>query len=202
MIGIAVLVSGRGSNLQAIIRAIQKGEINGEIKIVVSDNPDAYALTRARKQNIPTAAVHFKKFQQKKDYEDEILKLLNQNSVDLIVLAGYMRIIGSAMIQKYRHRMINIHPSLLPSFPGLHAQKQAICYGVRVSGCTVHFVDEGMDTGPIILQKAVEVRQDDTEETLSNRILKYEHRLLPKAIQLFAEGKIQVKENTVYLKKG
>jgi len=201
MIKIAVLVSGRGTNLQAIINAIKKGRIDGEIKIVISDNPKAYALQRAKKNKITTQVVPYKKFRNKEEYEQEILRHLDDYKIDLIVLAGYMRILSPEFIKKYRYRIINIHPALLPAFPGLHAQRQALEYGVKVSGCTVHFVDEGTDTGPIILQKAVPVKQFDDEESLAKRILKYEHQLLPRAIQLFAQNKIEIVKNKVYLKE-
>jgi len=200
MIKIAVLASGRGTNLQAIIDAIKTGQINGEIKIVISDNPEAYALIRAKANQIATKIVYYKQYKSKVEYEQEILQNLKRFSIDLIVLAGYMRLLSPTFIREYRHRIINIHPALLPAFPGLHAQKQAIEYGVKISGCTVHFVDEGIDTGSIILQKAVEVKQSDNEETLSNKILKYEHQLLPKAIQLFAQNKIQIQKNKAYIR--
>lgn len=201
MIKIAVLVSGRGTNLQAIINAIKKGRIDGEIKIVISDNPKAYALQRAKKNKITTQVVPYKEFRSKEEYELEILRHLDDYKIDLIVLAGYMRILSPELVKKYRYRIINIHPALLPAFPGLHAQRQALEYGVKVSGCTVHFVDEGTDTGPIILQKAVPVKQFDDEESLAKRILKYEHQLLPRAIQLFAQNKIEIVKNKVYLKE-
>jgi phosphoribosylglycinamide formyltransferase 1 len=201
MINIAVLASGRGTNLQAIIDAIKAGQIEGKIKIVISDNPKAYALKRAEACGIDNIAFPYKKYKNKEEYEQGILDYLINYNIDLVVLAGYMRIVGSKIIKEYRHRIINIHPALLPSFPGLHAQRQAIEYGVKLSGCTVHLVDEGMDTGPIILQKAVEVKQNDTEEDLSDRILIYEHKLLPIAIQLFAQNKIQVKNNKVYIRE-
>ena len=195
MINIAVLVSGRGTNLQAIINAIKRGAITGKIKIVLSDNPDAYALKRAKRNDIKARVVNYKSFSGKKEYEQEVMQQLNNYKIDLIVLAGYMRILGSGFIEKYRYRIINIHPALLPAFPGLNAQRQALKYGVKISGCTVHFVDEGMDSGPIILQKAIKVKQSDDEESLSKRILKYEHQLLPRAIQLFAQNKIQILDN-------
>ena len=201
MIYIAVLASGRGTNLQAIIDAIKARKIDGKIKIVISDNPKAYALKRAQDNQIDTMVFPYKQYKSKREYEQEILNCLITNNIELITLAGYMRLLGSRIIKEYRHRIINIHPALLPSFPGLHAQRQAIEYGVKVSGCTVHFVDEGMDTGPIILQKAVEVRQSDSEETLSERILVYEHQLLPRAIQLFAQNKIHIQNNKVYIKE-
>ena len=195
MINIAVLVSGRGTNLQAIINAIKRGAIAGKIKIVLSDNPGAYALKRAERNSIKTQVVNYKSFNSKEEYEQEVMQQLDNYKVDLTVLAGYMRILGSGFIEKYRYRIINIHPALLPAFPGLNAQKQALKYGVKISGCTVHFVDEGMDSGPIILQKAIKVKQSDDEESLSKRILKYEHQLLPRAIQLFAQNKIQILDN-------
>ncbi len=201
MINIAVLASGRGTNLQAIIDAIKAEKIDGKIKIVISDNPEAYALKRAQNNQIDTMVFPYKQYKSKEEYEQEILNCLITNNIDLISLAGYMRLLGSRIIKEYRHRIINIHPALLPSFQGLHAQRQAIEYGVKISGCTVHFVDEGMDTGPIILQKAVEVRQSDSEETLSKRILEYEHQLLPRAIQLFAQNKIHIQNNKVYIKE-
>ena len=195
MINIAVLVSGRGTNLQAIINAVNRGAIDGKIEIVLSDNPGAYALKRAKRNDIKTQVVNYKSFSSKEEYEQGIMQQLDNYKVDLIVLAGYMRILGSGFIEKYRYRIINIHPALLPAFPGLNAQRQALKYGVKISGCTVHFVDEGMDSGPIILQKAIKVKQSDDEESLSKRILKYEHQLLPRAIQLYAQNKIQILDN-------
>ena len=201
MIDIAVLASGRGTNLQAIIDAIKAGKIDGKIKIVISDNPEAYALKRAQDNQIDTMVFPYKQYNNKKEYEQKILNCLINNNIGLIVLAGYMRLLSSRIIKEYRHRIINIHPALLPSFPGLHAQRQAIEYGVKISGCTVHFVDEGMDTGPIILQKAVEVRKSDSKETLSKRILEYEHQVLARAIQLFAQNKIHIQNNKVYIEE-
>ena len=195
MINIAVLVSGRGTNLQAIINAIKRGAIDGKIEIVLSDNPGAYALKRAKRNDIKIQVVNYRSFSNKEEYEQEVIQQLDNYKIDLIVLAGYMRILGSNFIKKYHSRIINIHPALLPAFPGLNAQRQALKYGVKVSGCTVHFVDEGVDRGPIILQKAIEVKQSDDEESLSKRILKYEHQLLPRAIQLFAQNKIQIVNN-------
>ncbi len=200
MIHIGVLVSGRGTNLQAIINAIHKGKIDGEIKIVISDNPKAYALQRAKKNNIKTQVVYYKQYTNKEEYEQEIIKHLKYYNVDLVVLAGYMRILSPFFIRQFHYRIINIHPSLLPSFPGLHAQRQALEYGVKISGCTVHFVDEGVDSGPIILQKSVIVKPSDTEESLTKRILRYEHQLLPKAIQLFAQNKIEIINKKVLIR--
>ena len=171
MINVGVLVSGRGTNLQAIIEAIEEGKIEGKIKIVISDNLDAYALKRAEQHNVETQYINHKEFKNREDYDKKIVETLKNKEVELVVLAGYMRILSSYFIKAYKNKIINIHPALLPSFPGLRAQKQAVEYGVKISGCTVHFVDEGMDSGPIILQSAVEVSEDDTEESLAERIL-------------------------------
>jgi len=200
MINIGVLVSGRGTNLQAIIEAIEEGKIEGEIKVVISDNPDAYALKRAKQNNIETQYINFKKFKKREDYNKEIIKTLKEKKIDLVVLVGYMRILSPYFIKTYKNRIINIHPALLPSFSGLHAQRQAVKYGVKVSGCTVHFVDEGVDSGPIILQRAVEVKDDDTEESLAERILKEEHQIYPRAIQLFCQGRLIIKGRKVFIK--
>ena len=200
MINIGVLASGRGTNLQAIIEAIEEGKIEGEIKVVISDNPDAYVLKRAQQYNIDTRYINFKEFKNREDYDKEIIKTLEEKKIDLVVLAGYMRILSPHFIRTYKNKVINIHPALLPSFPGLHAQKQAIEHGVKVSGCTVHFVDEGVDSGPIILQKAVEVSDDDTEESLAEKILKEEHQIFSQAIQLFSEGRLIIKGKRVFIK--
>jgi len=200
MINIGVLVSGRGTNLQAIIEAIEEGKIAGEIKVVMSDNPDAYALKRAQQYHIDTRYVDFKEFKNREDYDKEIIKILKEKKIELVVLAGYMRILSPYFIRSYKNKIINIHPALLPSFPGLHAQRQTLEYGAKVSGCTVHFVDEGVDSGPIILQKAVEVSDDDTEESLAEKILKEEHQIYPQAIQLFSEGRLIIKRRRVFIK--
>ena len=201
MINIGVLVSGRGTNLQAIIEAVEEGRIEGEISIVVSDNPDAYALKRAKQYNIETQYIDFNKFKNRENYDKKIVEYLKEKKVDLVVLAGYMRILSPYFIRTYKNKIINIHPALLPSFPGLHTQRQAVEYGVKVSGCTVHFVDEGVDSGPIILQKTVEVKDNDTEESLAERILKEEHQIYPRAIQLFSEGRLIIKGRKVFIKK-
>ena len=197
---IGVLVSGRGSNLQAIIDNVESGYINAEIAIVISDNPDAYALERAKRHGIPFEVVNYKDFPSREDAEKKIGDILEERNVDLIVLAGFMRVLGPNFIKRFRWRIINIHPALLPSFPGTHGQLQALNYGVRISGCTVHFVDEGVDTGPIIIQAAVPVYQDDTEDSLSERILRYEHKILPKAVKLFLEGRLEIKGRKVFVK--
>lgn len=200
MFNIGVLASGRGTNLQAIIEAVEQGRIEGEISIVVSDNPDAYALKRAKQHNIETQYIDFRSFKNREDYDKKVVECLKEKKIDLVVLAGYMRIISPYFIKAYKNKIMNIHPALLPSFPGLHAQKQAVEHEVKVSGCTVHFVDEGVDSGPIILQKEVEVKDDDTEESLAERILKEEHQIYPRAIQLFSEGRLVIKGRKVFIK--
>jgi len=200
MINIGVLASGRGTNLQAIIEAVKEGKIEGRISIVISDNRDAFALKRAKQNNIETEYINFKSFKNRKDYDKEIMECLKEKDIDLVVLAGYMRILSPYFIRTYKNRIINIHPALLPSFPGLHAQRQAVEYGVKISGCTVHFVDEGIDSGPVILQKAVEVKDNDTEESLAERILKEEHQIYPRAIQLFCQGRLIIKGRKVFIK--
>ena len=200
MINIGVLASGRGTNLQAIIEAIKEGKVEGRISIVISDNPDAHALERAEQNNIETEYINFKSFKNREDYDKEIMECLKEKDIDLVVLAGYMRILSSYFIKMYKNRIMNIHPALLPSFPGLHAQRQAVEYGVKISGCTVHFVNEGVDSGPVILQKAVEVKDNDTEESLAERILKEEHQIYPRAIQLFCQGRLIIKDRKVFIK--
>ena len=201
MINIGVLASGRGTNLQAIIEAIKEGKVEGRISIVISDNPDAHALERAEQNNIETRYINFKEFKTREDYDKKIMECLKEKDIDLVVLAGYMRILSSYFIKMYKNRIMNIHPALLPSFPGLHAQRQAVEYGVKISGCTVHFVNEGVDSGPVILQKAVEVKDNDTEESLAERILKEEHQIYPRAIQLFCQGRLIIKGRKVFIKK-
>ncbi len=194
---IGVLVSGRGSNLQAIIDAVRAGWLPVEIGVVISDKPEAYALERARRADIPAVVIERGSYGSRGAFEQAMLAALAAAGVELITLAGFMRILSGDFTARYAQRVINIHPALLPAFPGLHAQAQALAYGVKVTGCTVHFVDEGMDTGPIILQAAVPVEEDDTEETLSQRILTQEHRLYPLALQLLAEGRIKVEGRRV-----
>lgn len=195
---IGVLVSGRGSNLQAIIDNIGKGSLSAELAVVISDQADAFALERARAHGIPAVHVSAKGFKGRRDEYDALLAgELKKHGVELVCLAGFMRIITKTLVNAFPSRMMNIHPALLPSFPGLHVQKAAIEHGVRFSGCTVHFVDEGMDTGPIIIQAVVPVLDSDTEDTLSARILKQEHKIYSRAIQLFADGRLTVKGRRV-----
>lgn len=195
---LGVLVSGRGTNLQAIIDSINEGKLLAEIVIVISDNPKAMALERAKIANIPTAYV---KPGKKSEFEREIIRILEENKVNLIVLAGFMRILSADFVSRFPLRIINIHPSLLPSFPGLEAQRQALEYGVKITGCTVHFVNEIVDGGPIILQEAVPVYDDDTVESLSARILEKEHKILVEAIRLFGENRLKVVGRRVFIDK-
>ena len=200
VVKIAVLVSGRGSNLQAIIDSIEKGYIkNAEINVVISNKADAYALERARSHGVNAVFLDPSEYD-KAGYDREILNVLKRDNTDLLLLAGYFRLLGNEIIEAYRNKILNIHPSLLPAFKGLHAQKQAFEYGVKVAGCTVHFVDEGLDSGPIIIQSCVPVLQGDTEETLTDRILEKEHIIYPETVRLFVEGKLKIEgRNVVFL---
>ncbi|HUN55550.1 MAG TPA: phosphoribosylglycinamide formyltransferase [Smithella sp.] len=200
LLKLGVLISGSGTNLQSIIDHIENGSLKAAIKIVISNNPDAYGLKRAAKHSIPCVVLKHSDFKSKEDFDSALIKTLKDHGVDLVILAGFMRIISPALLTAYAHKIMNIHPALLPSFPGLHGQKQAVDYGVKFSGCTVHFVDEGVDTGPVIIQSVVPVLDDDTEETLAARILKEEHKIYPRAIQLFADGKIDIKGRKVHIK--
>jgi len=201
VIRIAVLVSGRGSNLQAIIDNIENGYLQAQISVVISDIGDAFALERARKHGINAVHIDPGIFASKDSYEAEVLKVLDSYNVQLVLLAGYMKILGKALLNAYNSRILNIHPALLPAFPGLHAQEQALKYGVKVAGCTVHFVDEKLDGGPIIIQKCVEVKEDDTTQTLAERILEQEHKIYPEAIKLFAENKLRIEGRKVKIIK-
>jgi phosphoribosylglycinamide formyltransferase-1 len=197
MLNIGVLASGRGSNFQSIIDEIEAGRLNASIKLLVVDNPDAYAIERAKKHSIEYLYLDPKDFSSKDDFFIKIAGELKARNVELVILAGFMRIVRKPLIDVFRSRIMNIHPALLPSFPGLHGQKQAADYGVRISGCTVHFVDEGTDTGPIIIQAAVPVSPDDNEDALSARILKLEHKIFPEAIRLYSEGRLKVEGRIV-----
>ena len=200
LLKLGVLISGNGSNLQSVIDHIEKGSLKAIIKIVISNNPEAYGITRAKKHGIPVVVLKNGDFKNKEEFDLELIRILKNNYVDMVILAGFMRIITPTLLKAFPHKIMNIHPALLPSFPGIHGQKQALEYGVKLSGCTVHFVDEGVDTGPIIIQRAVQVFDGDTEETLAARILKEEHKIYPQAIQLFAEGKIEIKGRKVRIK--
>jgi phosphoribosylglycinamide formyltransferase-1 len=189
---VAVLASGRGTNFQAVIDAIECGEIPACCSGLITDNPRAYAIMRAEKAGIPVYVRDYSSYPTKESYEDALCCAMEECGADLFVLAGYMRILGSGIVRRFPGRMINIHPALLPSFSGLHAQRQALEYGVKVAGCTVHFVDEGMDSGPIILQSCVSVHDSDDEEALAERILAEEHEALPCAIALFCQDRLRI----------
>lgn len=197
---IAVFLSGRGSNFRAIFDEVDGERVNGYIEVVISDNPDAKGLSFAREHGIRYAVFEKSRTENRTEYFEKIIEVLNHRKIDLIVLAGFMKVLSSNIIEKYRHKILNIHPALLPSFPGVHAQKQALDYGVKYSGCTVHFVDDGVDTGPIVLQEAVPVREDDTEDTLSDRILLQEHKIYPRAVQLFCEERLKVEGRRVLIR--
>lgn len=196
---IAVLASGRGSNFQAVIDAIRVGMVPAECVALITDNPQAYAIGRARAAEIPVMVVEYDSFSAREAYERALFSVMQQCNADLFVLAGYMRIVGNEIVQAFFGRMINIHPALLPAFPGLHGQRQALLHGVKVSGCTVHFVDESLDGGPVIVQRCVPVLEGDDEDTLAVRILKQEHRCLPEAIRLFCEGRLRIEGRTVHI---
>lgn len=198
---VAVLASGRGSNLQAIIDAIEAGQVQAQIVAVISNKKDAVALERARTHGLPDIFVDPKPFAARPDsreaYDRALLDILQQHEVELVLLAGYMKIVTAVLVNAYANRIMNIHPSLLPSFPGLDVQKKAIDWGCKVAGCTVHFVTEGVDEGPIIIQAAVPILDNDTPETLAARILVQEHKIYPRAVQLFAEGRLWVEGRRV-----
>ncbi len=197
---IGVLASGRGSNFQSIIDQIESKRLNSEISLLITDNPSAFAIERAKKHGIEYLVIIPKEFRSKDEFFMKIAEELKKKDVGLVILAGFMRVVGKPLIDAFPNQIMNIHPALLPAFPGLHGQRQALEYGAKISGCTVHFVDDGIDTGPIIIQAAVPVFQDDTEDTLSERILRYEHKIYPKAIQLFSEGRIAVEGRKVKIK--
>jgi phosphoribosylglycinamide formyltransferase-1 len=203
---VAVLASGRGSNLQAVIDAIEAGEVHATIVAVISNKKDAAALERARKHGLPDLFVDPKPFAGRPDsreaYDRALLEVLEHHNVELVLLAGYMKIVTAVLVNAYTNRMMNIHPSLLPSFPGLEVQKKAIEWGCKLAGCTVHFVTEGVDEGPIILQAAVPILDGDTSDTLAARILVQEHKIYPRAVQLFAEGRLHVDGRRVRIDGG
>ena len=198
---IAVLASGRGSNFKALAEACLSKDFPAEVAILIVDNPGAGALETAESLGIETAVVDCgpKRGSMSMDASERMRALCRDRGVGLVCLAGFMRIVKGSLLDEYEGRMVNIHPALLPSFKGLHGQAQALEYGVRYSGCTVHFVDKGVDTGPIILQSVVPVRQDDTEESLSERILEEEHRIYPEAVRLVAEGRVRIEGRRVFL---
>ncbi len=194
---IAVLISGGGSNLQSIIDAVESGSLNLEIAVVISNKDDAYGLTRAGNHGIPTQVVRHGDFDSREEFESRLISILDGHKTDLVALAGFMRVLTPTFVRYYHHRIINIHPAILPSFPGTHGQQQAFDYGVRFSGCTTHFIDEGTDTGPIILQAVVPVLPDDTVDSLGARILKEEHRIYPESLRLWVAGRLGIEGRKV-----
>jgi phosphoribosylglycinamide formyltransferase 1 len=203
---VAVLASGRGSNLQAIIDAIEAGTLDAKIVAVISNKREGPALERARRHGLPALFIDPRPYAGRPDnreaYDRQLLDVLRRHEVELVLLAGYMKIVTPVLVEAFPNRMMNIHPSLLPSFPGLDVQKKAIEWGCKLAGCTVHFVTEGVDEGPIILQAAVPVLDDDTSDTLAARILEQEHKIYPRAIQLFAEGRLRVDGRRVFIEAG
>jgi phosphoribosylglycinamide formyltransferase-1 len=202
---LAILISGRGSNMEAILKSIKKKKIPINPKVVISNKPDARGLKIAQKLGVKTEVIESVGLKGDRwEYDKKIVSVLTKYDITpkngLICLAGFMRIISPQFIRKYKNRIMNIHPALLPSFPGLHAQKQALMYGAKYSGCTIHFVDEGVDTGPVIVQAVVKVNYNDTEKTLSKRILVKEHQMYPEAIRLFAEKKIMIEGRRTIIK--
>ncbi len=201
LVRLGVLVSGRGSNLQAIIDAIEGKGLSAEIAVVLSNKQTAGGLERAKTHGAPALWLDPKPFAGRPDsreaYDRAVLEVLQKHEVDLVLLAGYMKIVTAVLVSAYENRMMNIHPSLLPSFPGLDVQKKAIEHGCKIAGCTVHFVTEGVDEGPIVIQAAVPILEGDTADMLAARILEQEHRIYPRAIQLYAEGKLRVEGRRV-----
>jgi len=198
---IGVLISGSGTNLQAIIDAIEEKRLDAVIRVVISNREDAFGLVRARKHHIPTEVLDHRKFSSREAYDEALVGILQRRQVELVILAGFMRLLSPVFVKAFSNRIMNIHPALLPAFPGLHVQRKAVEHGVRFSGCTVHFVNEGCDEGPIIIQAVVPVFPDDTEESLSARILKEEHRIYPRAIELYSEGRLRVVGRKVLVDK-
>ncbi len=197
---LGVLISGTGSNLQAIIDAILRGELKAEIRLVISNRPDAQGLERARRHGIETAVIEHRKFPSREDFDRALLAALRDRSVELVALAGFMRLLSSVMLDAFPGRIMNIHNSLLPSFPGIHGPKDALEYGVKIAGCTVFFVTPGVDVGPVIVQAAVPVLQGDDEDRLAARILQQEHRIFPHAISLFQQGRLEIQGRRVIIK--
>jgi phosphoribosylglycinamide formyltransferase-1 len=194
---VAVLASGGGSNLQALIDACARPEFPARIAVVLSNLPTAGALERARRANIATEVLEHRAFASREDYDTAVVEKLRAHGVEWVCLAGFMRIITPKFLRAFSHRVLNIHPALLPSFPGMHGPRQALAYGVKIAGCTVHFVDEGTDTGPIISQAAVPVLEDDDESKLAARILEQEHRLYPEALALAVTGRLKIEGRRV-----
>lgn len=198
----AVVASGRGSNLQTIIKAIEEGAISARLSVVISDKKDAYALERAKQAGIPNVHINPKDFPDRESFDRAVVEVLKKYGADFVVLAGYMRLVSNFFLEQYPQKILNIHPSLLPSFKGMHAIKEAFDHGVKVTGPTVHFVAEGMDDGPIILQEPVDITSHDTLESLEEKIHKAEHRIYPQAIELFVRGKLRVEGRRVIISDG
>jgi len=198
---IAVLASGRGSNFEAIVRAAESGILPGAVALLVTDRADARAVDIAREHRVDAVCLDPREHPGRESHEKQVIAVLDERQIELVCLAGYMRILSAAFVRHFEGRLLNIHPSLLPSFPGLRAQRQALEYGVKVTGATVHFVDEGVDTGPIVLQAAVPIVPGDTEETLAARILREEHRIYPEAIRLFAAGRLHLEGRQVRIEE-
>ena len=196
---IGALASGGGTNLQAIIDRCADGSINAEISLLICNTPGAGALDRAEKAGIPTLTINHRDYSDRNDFDKAVVAALQKAEIDLVVLAGFMRIITETILDAFPNKVMNIHPALLPAFPGLHVQKKALEYGAKFSGCTVHFVDTGVDTGPIIIQAVVPILDDDTEETLSARILVREHQVYPRAIQLYADNRLRITDRRVII---
>jgi phosphoribosylglycinamide formyltransferase-1 len=199
---LGVLVSGSGSNLQAIIDRIEAGALNAEIRVAISNKPDAYALLRCAKHGIPAVVIRHQEFRTREDFDRRMIEILQAHAVELVVMAGFMRVLTPVFLKAFPMRIMNIHPALLPAFPGTHVQQQAIDYGVKFSGCTVHFADQGVDTGPVIIQAIVPVLPQDTADTLAARILREEHRIFPQAIQFYADGRLLVSGRKVIVQDG
>jgi phosphoribosylglycinamide formyltransferase-1 len=196
---VAILISGRGSNMEALLDAMHAGAVPAEPAVVVSSRPEAAGLARAAERGVATAVVDPRAHRPRAEHERALLAVLREHGADLVCLAGYMRLLGATLVGAFPARMLNVHPSLLPAFPGLHAQRQALEHGVRVSGCTVHLVDEQCDHGPIVLQAAVPVLSGDSEESLAARILEQEHRIYPQALALLAQGRLRVAGRVVHV---
>jgi phosphoribosylglycinamide formyltransferase-1 len=196
MVNLGVLASGSGSNLQAIIDNIEAGRVDARIKIVIGNIADAYALERAKKHGIPSRVIVHKGFK-REEYDQKLVEALRAHDVELVILAGFMRLVTPVLLRAFPMRVMNIHPALLPAFPGTHVWQGEVDYGVKFAGCTVHFVDEGTDTGPIIIQAVVPVYDDDTGDTLNARILKQEHKIFSQAIQLYAERRLKIEGRRV-----
>ena len=197
---IGVLVSGEGTNLQAIIDAIDRGEVKADIRVVISNNATARGLERARRHGVAAEVIDHRRFASREDFDGALVASLRSHEVDLVVCAGFMRLLSPVMVSAFRDRIMNIHPALCPAFPGVDAQRQAVDYGVRFSGCTVFFVTEGVDDGPVIVQAIVPVDQDDDEVTLAARIHAEEHRIYPFAIRLYQEGRLELRGRKVYIR--